>query len=255
MTYTIIGTGNTAWFMATMLSKAGHQCNGVYGRDIYKTNSLAEIINSVGYKLSDQAINDADVCIIAVSDHAIQEVVNGLNTGKSVVLHTAGSVRMNTLSKFDAGHGVIWPVYSIVKHAKIDTRSIPTVWEASNAKVAEYIKTIASSYTDILFEAGNEKRKWLHLTAVLSNNFTNHLFAIADKLCAEHNLPFNLLLPIIEQSILRLQTTSAYTQQTGPAKRNDTEVIQRQLQMLENHPEWQALYRQLTASIHEMYKS
>jgi hypothetical protein len=255
MTYTIIGTGNTAWFMATMLSQAGHVCKRVYGRDINKVNELAKTVNGDGHLFSNTATCDADVCIIAVSDYAIHEVASNLQAGKSIVLHTAGAVNINVLSKFEAGHGVIWPVYSIVKHIIPATRSIPTVWEGSNSNALEYIKTIANSYTDILFEADSEKRKWLHLTAVLSNNFTNHLFTIAEKLCAEHNLPFTLLLPIIEQSFSRLRTTPAYSLQTGPAKRNDTEVIKNQIQMLESHPEWRALYQKLTASIQIMYKS
>ena len=93
----------------------------------------------------------------------------------------------------------------------------------------------------------------MHLTAVLSNNFTNHLFAVSEKLCEEQNLPFSLLLPIIQQTVSRLSNTTAYTQQTGPAKRNDGIVLQNHVNMLEKHPEWQKLYEVLSESIKQMY--
>jgi len=32
MNYSIIGTGNVAWFFAKRLKEAGHNCMGIYGR-------------------------------------------------------------------------------------------------------------------------------------------------------------------------------------------------------------------------------
>lgn len=255
MRYSIIGTGNTAWFFATKLHKAGHECTGVYGRNLVKAQELAANIHATAYDLADNVSQPTDVCIIAVSDRAISEIAQKIIVKDAVVLHTAGAADIKLLSLFTEGHGVIWPIYSIVKDNLPETRIIPTVWEASDTHTANYIKTIADSYTSVCFEADSNKRSWLHLTAVMSNNFTNHIFAIADKLCTEQGLPFSLLLPIIEQSISRLHNVSAYSQQTGPAKRNDTVVIERQLQMLQNTPEWQQLYQAITASIQAMYKA
>jgi hypothetical protein len=253
MKYNIIGTGNTAWFMATKLAKAGHQCLCVYGRNILRARELADRIGSCAYELDNGINDDADVCIIAVSDHAIADVCSKLNLNRTIVIHTAGAVDMAILSKFGAGYGVIWPVYSIVKNNIPTERNIPTVWESSNNDTADYIKTITASYTDITHQADSQQRKWLHLSAVLSNNFSNHLFAISEKLCEEQQLPFSLLLPIIQQTVSRLHSLTAFSQQTGPAKRNDELVLQSQITMLQSHPDWQILYDAISTSIKNMY--
>ena len=68
MTYYIVGTGNTAWFLATKLHAAGHLCKGIYGRDIAKATELANTIDANAYELTNGIPDNADVCILAVSD-------------------------------------------------------------------------------------------------------------------------------------------------------------------------------------------
>ena len=253
MKYNIIGTGNTAWFLATKLANAGHQCLGIYGRNIMHAKELADKIGSSAYELDNRVNDDANVCIIAVSDYAIIEVCSKLNLNNTIVIHTAGAVDMTILSKFGAGYGVLWPVYSIVKNNIPTERDIPTMWESSNQAATDCIKTIMASYTDTTHQASSQQRKWLHLSAVLSNNFSNHLFAISEKLCEEQQLPFSLLLPIIQQTVSRLHSLTAFSQQTGPAKRNDELVLQNQITMLQSHPDWQKLYEAVSVSIKNMY--
>ncbi|MBS1771995.1 MAG: DUF2520 domain-containing protein [Bacteroidetes bacterium] len=252
MNFSIIGTGNTAWFLAKRLTEAGHNCEAVYGRNTAHTTLLAQEVNAKAFDLNNIS-DDTDVCIIAISDHAIADIVKNISFKNAVLLHTAGAVDMAILSDAANNYGVIWPMYSIVKNNLPQTRNIPAIWEASSDKAAQIIQTIASSFTDTTHETSSEQRKWLHLTAVLSNNFTNHLFTISEQLCKEHNLPFNILLPIIEQSVSRLHNASPYEQQTGPAKRNDEPTLQRQATMLSEHPQWQELYIKLSQSIRDMY--
>lgn len=254
MTFSIIGTGNTAWFMATRLAAAGFSCTGIYGRNVDSARSLADRIGSTSYDLSNGVNDDADICILAVSDHAIGEVVASLPFSKAVLVHTAGSVNINVIKDAAKHTGVIWPVYSIVKNNLPGTKDIPIVWEASDEPAKKVISATVNAITNISHEADSGQRISLHLTAVISNNFTNHLFAIAEQICVERNLPFTLLYPIIQQSVNRLASLSPATQQTGPAKRHDTVTMHRQLDMLRQHPQWQRIYEAISVSIMEMYK-
>lgn len=254
MTFSIVGTGNTAWFMATRLAAAGCSCTGIYGRNAESAKSLADRIGSTSYDLSNGVKDDADICILAVSDHAIGEVVASLSFSKGVLIHTAGSVNINAIKGAATHTGVMWPVYSIVKDNLPETKDIPIVWEASDDLAKKIISATANAISNISHEADSSQRISLHLTAVISNNFTNHLFAIAEQICAEKNLPFTLLYPIIQQSVNRLASLSPATQQTGPAKRRDTATMQRQLDMLGKHPQWQRIYEAISVSIMEMYK-
>ncbi len=200
-------------------------------------------------QISDINDDEADVCILAVSDSALDEVATQLAFAKTMLVHTAGSVSLNIIEGAAADRAVLWPVYSILKHSMPDHRNIPCGWEASTKKAAQYVQEIGHGITDMLFEAKYEQRKWMHLSAVISNNFVNHLLGICEQICAENELPFSALTPIIEQTFDRIKHASPKLLQTGPAARHDEVTINAQKEILTAHPEWQRVYEAITASI------
>lgn len=250
MTFTIIGTGSMAWFIGNRLVAARHLCKGVFGRNDIAVKQLAEALlcNHHG-DLKAARDMEADVCFIAVSDNAVQLVADQLSYKKTVLIHTAGAVSIDAISKASADTAVLWPVYSIPRNNQPTHRNIPFAWEASSPKAEKYALTLAHVLTDVLFEAKYEQRKWMHLSAVISNNFTNHLMAICEKICAENNLPFSVLEPIIEQTYSRFRHASPSSVQTGPAVRGDTTTINEQMVLLQSHPQWQKIYEAITDSI------
>ena len=69
MTFSIIGTGNIAWFFGKRLAASGHQCKGVYGRNAAAVKELADALLSNRFgAISDIRDEDADVCFLAVSE-------------------------------------------------------------------------------------------------------------------------------------------------------------------------------------------
>jgi predicted short-subunit dehydrogenase-like oxidoreductase (DUF2520 family) len=109
------------------------------------------------------------------------------------------------------------------------------------------------SITDNLFETDIDKRKWLHLSAVIGNNFINHLVAICEQICAEQSLPLDALQPIIAQTFKRLNGHKAEDLQTGPAVRGDRDIVEKQTELLQAHPAWQEIYKAMSSSIEKMY--
>ena len=254
MTYSIIGTGNMAWFLIRRLKTAGHQCHGVWGRNSATMKALAAATNVNTYKnLTSIPDGEVDVCFVAVPDTEIANAVANLSFEKTVLVHTAGSVDIDVLKEHAADCAVLWPVYSISKNSVPDHRNIPAAFEASSAKAKRYIATMGHSITDNLFEADIDKRKWLHLSAVIGNNFINHLVAICQQICKEQDLPPDVLTPILDQTYVRLKGAKAKDVQTGPAMRGDTEVLDRQVALLKSHPEWQKVYKAISSSIEKMY--
>ncbi len=252
MTFTIVGTGNMAWFITGRMIAAGHECMGVYGRDIEKAKKLAKLSNVTNVRLIADGVNQkADCCIIAVTDNAVLEVNQYLNNN-TVIIYTAGTLDIHSFNTH-TDKAVLWPIYSIVKDNLPAHRAIPCAWEANTAKAKAIILAVANAVTDILTEANSTQRTALHLAAVFSNNFSNHLFAIAEQWCKEQNLQFDILRPIINQTVERLQSNSPRLLQTGPAKRGDENTLQKHIQLLQQHEAWQNVYKALTASIKEMY--
>lgn len=254
MTFHLIGTGNTAWFLAKKLSAAGHICLGLYGRNKEYASLLANEMKCSMHAGLSEIADDADCCLIAITDAAIQDVAARLSFKNTTLVHTAGSIEKAALDSATPNNGVIWPVYSIIKTDIPTHRNIPCVWEASSERAKGVIHEIAYSFSDILYQADSEQRKWLHLTAVISNNFTNHLLAISDEICERHNLPLSLLQPILSQTVERITTTKPVLMQTGPAKRGDDNIIQKHIAMLVDNEDWQAVYNTLSTSIENMYK-
>lgn len=253
MTYYIVGTGNTAWFMATKLHAAGHTCKAVFGRDITKATELANSIEAIARDITEGIPDDADVCILAVSDNAIAEIATKLNFKTTILLHTAGAISSDVLSKSSANYGVIWPIYSITKQQLPQTRNIPTAIEINNNVFIPTLEMVTDSFTDTVYEADSDKRKKMHLAAVFSNNFSNHLFTIAEKLCEEQQIPFSTMIPIIAQTAERINRQSPLLLQTGPAKRNDVVTMDVHKNMLSANPEWEEIYKSISASILKMY--
>jgi predicted short-subunit dehydrogenase-like oxidoreductase (DUF2520 family) len=255
MTFTIIGTGHMAWFIGNRLVAARHHCNGVFGRNVTALQELSEALLCEKHgDLKAAKQTEADVCFIAVSDNAVQSIADQLSYKKTVLIHTSGAVSIDAIKKAAPDTAVLWPVYSIPRNNQPTHRNIPTAWEASSPKAERFALALAHVFTDVLFEAKYEQRKWLHLSAVISNNFTNHLMAICEKICAENELPFSTLEPIIEQTFSRMKQFPPSTVQTGPAARGDSDTIKEQLVLLEGHPAWHKIYESVTESIIEATK-
>ena len=75
------------------------------------------------------------------------------------------------------------------------------------------------------------------------------IFALAEKIMDEKGLPFELLHPLMEETLAKALRESPTKMQTGPAIRGDIETLHRHLKQLEKHPEWKALYKKLSLSI------
>ncbi len=256
MTFSIIGSGNIAWFLGSRLLAGRHECTGVYARNTDAAKALAESLLCDRYgEISDIEDGTADICFLAVSDTAIAGVAEIISLQRTVLVHTAGAVDVDTLKDAAKDRAVLWPVYSILRNNPPDHRNIPCAWEASSERAKKMLLTMAHAITDILFEARYEQRKWLHLSAVISNNFVNHLLSICEQICAENGLPFSTLMPIIEQTFDRIRHTSPQNLQTGPAIRHDESTIGQQVALLQQHPAWQHVYSSITASIQAAAKN
>lgn len=253
MTYTLVGTGNMAWFLSNKLQEAGHRCMGLYGRNKTEASLLAVILNApLLHQLFHIREGLADCCILAVTDNAVAEVAAKIPLRDTVMIHTSGSLALDVIPSQNGA--ALWCIYSIVKNNYPQHRNIPVICEAGSIKALEKVKTIATTFSDTIQQATWQQRQYLHLTAVMSNNFINHLLAICSEVCKETKVPFELLTPIIEQTFQRIKTNTPLDTQTGPAKRGDKNTIQRHLLLLQQHPEWQKVYEFLTASIESMYK-
>src|SRR5690606_19843765 len=99
------------------------------------------------------------------------------------------------------------------------------------------------------FSCTSHQRLALHISSVFANNFTNALYQISYDILKKANLNFELILPLIRETVEKVQNHIPEQVQTGPAIRNDNKTINTHLQFVSNTKELAKIYQQLTAYI------
>ncbi len=252
MKIVLIGAGNLASNIGKALVGAGHELLQVYSKTEQSAQRLAALLRC-GWITDLQAVmKGADVYIIAVKDSVLAEVAQqlALTDGNRFLIHTAGSMPMDTLPT--ERRGVLYPMQTFSKNRAVDFKEIPCFVEAANESDGNELKQLTSSISDYVYEVSSEDRKYLHLSAVFCCNFVNHCYALSEQLLKEYGgLPFSVMLPLIDETARKVHELAPAQAQTGPAVRWDTNVMEKQLQLLENHPQLQDIYRMLSKSIHD----
>lgn len=247
----LIGAGNVATALGQVLKSRGHEVPVVYNRTFSRAQELAALLSA--HPTDDLSVLPAtcEAILIAVKDSAIHEIIVRLrpHLKEILVCHTAGSVPLEVFDGYAHG-GVIWPVQTITAYFPSES-ALPLVVDGVSPEAIEQLRRLAAGISDIVYVLNEHQRQVLHLCATIANNFSNHLYALAEDLLAEEDISFEILKPIIRETAMRVQGTSPADTQTGAAKRGDTETMERHLALLEKHPEIQALYRLMSASIRQ----
>jgi predicted short-subunit dehydrogenase-like oxidoreductase (DUF2520 family) len=161
---------------------------------------------------------------------------------------------MDILSSYTSNYGVFYPLQTFSVERKADFSSIPLCLEASNPDLLAQLYQLAQKITSSIQAISSEERKTLHLAAVFVNNFVNHLYVCGAQLTAQKGLDFDLLKPLILKTAQKVQTMAPLNAQTGPARRNDRQVISNHLLMLNSQPELQKIYSFVSDSIASIHK-
>ncbi|MBL0308492.1 MAG: DUF2520 domain-containing protein [Bacteroidetes bacterium] len=248
MKVTIIGAGNVATQLALGLKKVGHEIVEVYNRS---DESGQELARTVGASFTSKAgeLKDAEVYIIAVKDDTLAEVAGHLKLGNKTVVHTSGTKSKDLLKDSAIGFGVFYPLQTMTKYSKVDFKTVPILVEGSSEPVVQRLEMLARSLSHHVHRVDEEQRKWIHVAAVFANNFTNHLWALAEGILKERGISFDILKPLIMKSAQNLEGASPTAIQTGPAIRGDHQLVQEHLLMLTHDPKLHKLYRILSESI------
>jgi predicted short-subunit dehydrogenase-like oxidoreductase (DUF2520 family) len=139
------------------------------------------------------------------------------------------------------------------KTVPVDFTELPIGVTSNNMEFQQALFDLASSVTTKPFHISDDERKHLHIAAVLVNNFANHLFALGQKYCEDNQLDFELLKPLIHQTINKIDMIKPIDAQTGPAKRGDKRIMENHLALLNDDKHLKAIYKALTESILKMY--
>lgn len=240
----IIGRGNVGSHLKKALENIGKSVIAIASREEFPN------------------LSDYDLIIIAVKDDYIKDVALKLrealknDNARPIVVHTSGSVNLSVLTEIlpeRIAAGVFYPMQTFSKGVDMRYDNIPFLLEASDPSTLERLKLLASEISSNVQEADSEIRAKYHIGAVLTCNFTNHLCALTDEYLQANGLKFNTLLPLLSQTISKLNSTSPAEAQTGPAIRGDHKVIDYHFDKLREYPELLDIYKYFSESISKFH--
>lgn len=256
-----IGAGNVAWHLTKAFENAGYGVAEVYSRNLRHAQQLADRLYDA------RPTNNLNLCdspaklfILCVSDDAHDDVLRQLVLPENAMLvHTSGSRSLLDLEELTGIHsdipvrtGVFYPLQTFSRQVPVRIEDVPLCIEATDTATEVELVRVAQELSRTVYLVSSEERKILHVAAVFACNFPNHLWAIARDLLDEHNLDFDLLKPLIGETVRKaLVASHPVDVQTGPAIRGDFDLMKRQLNLLRDHEDLVTIYRILSQSIRQ----
>lgn len=229
-----VGAGNLATSLAPALNRAGHRVVQVFSHTMPSASALASRLEAEPVNDFCRILPDADVYVYALRDDVYASVPAFPCRAEAVHLHTSGSVPCSDLA-CRAHRGVLYPFQTFSRQTPVtDFSSIPFLIEGEDALSLSVARALALSVGGRVFDSTPESRMRLHLAGVLANNFTNCMYALAEEQLRKADLPFSLLLPLIDETARKVHRLSPREAQTGPASRGDIAVMQRHLNLLDD---------------------
>ena len=247
----IIGSGNVATHLARAY-KDILNISQIFSRNIENARILADSIGCKNYTdRPESVLRDADIYIFAVKDDAIGALLDRIYIPpKAIAVHTSGSVSKDIFENKAHRFGILYPLQTFTQNIPVDFSHVAFFIEGDSAETCRKIEILAKALSEKVYEAGSGKRRQLHIAAVFACNFANNMWSIANEITDRNDLPFDVLLPLIQASVDKLKYTSPLNAQTGPAARLDSNVINNHIDLLEGDKK--NIYRIISDNIIKM---
>ena len=242
----IIGAGNLATNLAIAFQTNGIEIVDIVSKNNGSAKKLANRVNAYHRETVGQIDTTTELLIIAVTDDSILNVLTDLTTTKIPIVHTSGATSIDIFkeSKFKE-FGVFYPVQSFDKEKLTNFSDLPIAIEASHSNLETQLLSLCRGIKGRAIKLNSEDRKVLHIAAVFANNFTTHLLLQSKQILEQRSLNIDLLQPLITKTFSDL----SLLKQTGPAAREDKQIIEEHLSFLRGDENKADLYKILTNSI------
>lgn len=242
---TIVGNGNLGSALANAIDNLkDFKLLEWYGRT-WDNNLPPQAIT----KLS--KLKNADLYILAVSDNSIKKILDYIDTN-CFVIHCSGATSIGVFKNHPRS-GVLFPIQTISKTNNTLFKYTPFCIEAKYENDLDVLKNLVLALEGSYELLDSIQRANIHLSAVWINNFVNHMISKGKKICADNNIPFSLLKPMLKKTINQALINDPNKIQTGPARRGDNETLEIHSQLINNLND-KKLYKIITKSIQNSYE-
>lgn len=180
-----------------------------------------------------------EIYLIAIKDDIIEELSSSIASQiekDAIVCHTAGSVSIDALPESIKNRGVFYPLQSFTKGRELSATDFTIFIEANNKLTLKALGNLAKRIEHRYVELSSSDRERMHLAAVFTSNFTNHMYTIAEEILRDSGVDFSHMRPLIAECATKAVKSNQSPRylQTGPAARGDSAVIEHHQEMLED---------------------
>ena len=250
MRVVFVGAGNLATRLSLEMRKSGMSIGQVYSHTSEHAKILADELGCGWTVIPEEIVEDADLYVFSLKDAVLQDVIARVKPNNGLWVHTAGSMPISVFEGLTARYGVVYPLQTFSKSREVDFKKIPFFRFSEERKRTSLESALATSPSTVSSSDEFASKKNLHLAAVFACNFTNHMYALAEKILEEQQIPGEVLLPLIDETAAKVHVMSPAQAQTGPAIRYDENVINKHMAMLKD-PGMRNLYELISRSIHK----
>lgn len=247
---TLVGAGNVAtWVAQRLQSSQRFPVTQVYSRHIDNARQLAALSDAQAIDDIHQLDVENQIVVFALADIAYTELLPQISFRIPVAFITSGTVSCQCLKDHADAYGVIYPLQTFTKSQDMRKLEVPLCLESDFVgDRKEQMWALAQELSPLCYEVSEAQRAQMHLAAVFACNFSNAMYQIAYKLLEEKNLPFEILMPLLRQTVEKVSRMTPMEAQTGPAARHDVNVMRVQLSELEDD-RLKTLYRMMSEMI------
>jgi predicted short-subunit dehydrogenase-like oxidoreductase (DUF2520 family) len=252
-----IGAGNVASHLAPALENVGHSVKEVYSKTGASAKNLIKNLYDASLKDSLNFLDStSNIFIISIPDDEIIPVLNEIELpDQSLLVHTSGALSMDIIPESIASViGVFYPLQTFSKSRKLKIEEVPFLLESNHKSGLKILTSLAKSISKQVHHVNSQQRSQLHVAAVFACNFTNYLMTVSEELLDEAKLDFNLLGPLVAETIEKSLLLKPSNAQTGPAKRGDLKTLDKHMEMLAKHPAYSEIYKIISQQILDKYQ-
>ena len=249
---TLIGSGNVAtWIAQRLQGNPRFPITQVFSRHLEHAQTLADLLNAEAIENIRKLNPDNQIFIFALADKAYDEILPLLPFKLPLAFTTSGTVSCQCLKDYAEQYGVIYPLQTFTKSQDMRKLEVPLCLESDFAGEHKTLMwELARELSPTCYEVSEAQRAKMHVAAVFACNFSNAMYQIAYKLLKENGLPFEILLPVLRQTVEKVSQMTPAEAQTGPAVRGDVNVMRAQISTLSDD-RLKELYRLVSELIME----
>lgn len=251
----IIGAGKVATNLALSMKQSGFTIDWIWSRTHASAEKLAVAVNGRILDTLNQPLPETGMVLISLPDDAVAGVASTilLTRPETPVVHTSGSLGLEVFPRHLMNTGVFYPLQTFSENRLVSLAGIPFCIEARQPYLLELLESCIHQLGGRAIRTHAEQRLILHIAAVFACNFSNHLYTLSEEILKDSGLSFDLLHPLLKETVQKATENSPSKVQTGPAFRGDTGLIEKHLQVLNNKPELKKIYEILSRQILEKY--